>query len=247
MKQDRQWHSMSMLAAAVLLLSLAPLVELAAQQPQARVVSFNGRVEVRDSAAAAWRAVESGMQLPLGATISTGFGAEAQLEIGPATLDVRPLSRLTLEELVEREGLVQSDIFLQVGRVRAEVRSTAGRQSEFRMRSPVATAAVRGTSFEFDGVNLAVETGSVSLANKTGETVTVGGGESSSSDGDAPPAPPSEAREAATTVQIYVSPPGEAPRTEGVRTTTTVTPTTGGITVQWSVVGFDVGGDPAPQ
>ena len=230
---------MSMLAAAVLLLSLAPLVELAAQQPQARVVSFSGRVEVRDSAAAAWRAVETGMQLPLGATISTGFGAETQLEIGPATLEVRPLSRLTIEELVEREGLVESDLFLQVGRVRADVRATAGRQSEFRLRSPVATAAVRGTSFEFDGVNLAVETGSVSLANQFGESVNVGGGESSSSDGDEPPAPPSEQREAAVTVQIYVSPPGEPPRTEGVRAPTTVTPTTGGIRVQWEIVGYD--------
>ena len=243
----RKIVTISMFATAALLSGMILTAGLAAQQqPEARVVSSSGRVEMRESAAGAWSAVEKGMRLPLGATISTGFGSTAELEIGPATLEVRQLSRLTLEELIEREGLVESDLFLQVGRVRANVRTTEGRQSEFRMRSPVATAAVRGTSFEFDGVNLQVQTGSVRLANQFGESVSVGGGEGSSSTGEEPPAPPAAQREAAATVQVFVSPPGEAPRTEGTRTSSTPSnggdaigdpePTTGEVTVEWEVI-----------
>jgi len=226
------------LAAALMFSLILVAPAFGQQQPEARVLSTSGRVEMRATRTASWSAVEAGMELPLGATISTGFGANAQLEIGPATLEVQQLTRLTLEELAEREGLVQSDLFLQVGRVRADVRTTEGRQSEFRMRSPVATAAVRGTSFQFDGINLQVESGNVWLGNQLGEGVVVGGGEeSSSSSDDDPPVPPADQREAATTVQIYVSPPGET-RTAGVRTTTPVTSTTGGLSISWTILGY---------
>lgn len=219
-----------LLIAALLVVALATPVA-AQQQVEATVQDFNGRVEMRSGPGAAWSAVETGMRLPLGATVSTGFGASAELEIGPAILEVRPLSRLTIEELIEREGLVESELFLQVGRVRAEVRTNTGRQSDFRLRSPVATAAVRGTSFEFDGVNLDVETGTVRIANQNGEGSNVGAGESSSSDENTPPTPPSEEFELATVVQIFVAPPGEI-RTEGVRGGVTGSET-GSIEVNW--------------
>jgi hypothetical protein len=43
----------------------------------------------------------------------------------------------------------------------------AGQTIDFKVRSPTATASVRGTSFEFDGVNLIVDRGSVQLRTPT--------------------------------------------------------------------------------
>lgn len=184
---------------------------------EARISELRGRVEILQPGDS-WRPAVVGMVLPLGTTVSTGFGATAVMEIGPALLQVEQLSRMTIEDLAEREGVLSSDLYLQVGRVRAEVRRTTGRQNNFRLRSPVATAAVRGTSFEFDGVNLSVDTGSVLLSNPQNISVVVEQGESSSSPqtGEAPVAV-ADALEAVSTVQVYTAPPGET-RSEGART-----------------------------
>ncbi|TVR75622.1 MAG: hypothetical protein EA427_00080 [Spirochaetaceae bacterium] len=199
---------------------------------EAQITSLTGKVEVQLTGQA-WQPAEVGMTVPVGASISTGFNSRADLEIGPATLQVRALSRMRIDELIEEEGLVRSDLNLQVGRVRADVRSAEGVQSEFRLSSPVATAAVRGTSFEFDGVNIQVESGTVQLANQYNESVSVGGGESSSTTGEEPPTTPAESREAATIVQAIVT-GGDTTRTEGARTRS-ASGTVGGLRVDWTI------------
>jgi hypothetical protein len=169
---------------AILVLLTAALPLFA--QNSASVERVRGKVEMQ-LPGRPWQAVAAGDQLPLGATISTGFRSEALLQIGSATLEVKALTRMRLDELVEREGLVETELFLRVGRVRAEVRPREGLQQEFRLKSPVSTAAVRGTSFDFDGVNLQVLTGLVNLANNYGQSGQVGAGEGSSTDGFTPP------------------------------------------------------------
>jgi hypothetical protein len=205
---------------------------------EARVTSVSGKVEMRVPDGS-WSPAEVNMVVPLGATVSTGFNSSAVLEIGPATLQVRALSRMRIDELVEQEGLVQSDLHLEVGRVRADVRSAEGIQSEFRLSSPIATAAVRGTAFEFDGVNIQVVTGRVQLANQFNETVAVGGGESSSAGGDEPPTPPAEAQEAAATVEAFVAGADSAPRTEGVRSGSSGN--VGGLRIDWTITDWEEG------
>lgn len=171
---------------------------------EVRLSSFTGRVEVRPNGGD-WQAAQEGMMLSMGSSISTGFNASAVLDIGQNTLEVNALSRLTIEELAEREGVVDTNLHLPVGRVRGEVRRTdEGRQSEFSIRGAVATAAVRGTSFEFDGVNLRVAEGNVSVANRFGHQVSVGGGQSSSTaDENEAPSTPDESLEAESSVQVY--------------------------------------------
>lgn len=183
---------------------------------EAEIVSVTGRVEVRQNQDP-WRDAAPGMTVGAGTTVSTGFNSQAVLDVGPARLEVSSLSRLTLQELIEREGLVSSDLHLQVGRVRADVRRAEGIQSEFNLRSPVATAAVRGTSFEFDGVNVRVFSGTVALANMNNQRVTVGEGESSSTTGEDVPARGDASREAEATVAVR-SPTVEADGEEVTRT-----------------------------
>ncbi|SIQ89929.1 FecR family protein [Alkalispirochaeta americana] len=222
-----------LIARASLLGALLIAAAFPALALEARIASVQGKVEIRTDSSAPWITAVEGMTIPLGATISTGFNSLAEVTVGPATLQVRALSRMRLDELIEQEGVVQSDLHLQVGRVRADVRSAEGLRSEFRLSSPIATAAVRGTSFEFDGTTVQVESGSVQLANQYNEAVPVGTGESTSSTGDEPPPPPSESREAAAVVVAFTPGAEESgDRQEGVLASTA--PTTGGIRVNWS-------------
>ncbi|TVR32927.1 MAG: hypothetical protein EA404_06250 [Spirochaetaceae bacterium] len=172
-------------------------------QHTAVVQSTNGKVEVRHNGE--WEAASAGMELPLGATISTGFGASATVEVAGAVVDVRALTRMRIDELAEREGVLSAELFLPVGRVRAEVRGVQGLESEFRLRSTQATAAVRGTSFEFDGRNLRVLTGRVQLTNQLQQSVTVSGGEGSQVGDSGELAGGSETRERISAVQVAVT------------------------------------------
>ena len=54
------------------------------------------------------------------------------------------------------------------GRVKAEVTPREGEKAEFKVKSPTATASVRGTGFEFDGQNLLVDHGAVQFESGAG-------------------------------------------------------------------------------
>jgi len=89
------------------------------------------------------------MAVSKGTVISTGFKAEATLSLGDSLVVVSQLTRMRLDELIEKEGTVNTELYLDVGKVTAEVKTTAGKKNDFRLRSPVSTAAVRGTVIEF--------------------------------------------------------------------------------------------------
>jgi hypothetical protein len=128
------------------------------------------------------------MTISRGTTISTGFGARALLDLGNAVLKVEPLTRLRLEELIEREGTVQTDLFLRVGKVKAEVKTVTGLQQDFKLRSPVSTAAVRGTNFGYDGFDVVVFDGDVLYLTLLGQRRSYSSDEGGGSDGyDTPP------------------------------------------------------------
>ncbi len=172
---------------------------------EARVLETAGRVEIRPAPDADWAPLQDGMVVPGGATISTGFGAAAVIQVGPAArLEVAALSRLTLEQLIEREGLVESDLHLSVGRVRAEIEAVEGIQSDFNLSSPVSTAAVRGTSFEYDGVNVFLTSGDLDFRDRFNRSVFLRAGERSRVIGDNDPTEGDVGREEDTGVVIYM-------------------------------------------
>lgn len=158
-----------------------------------------GNVEV-SIAGERWVALSVGDAVPIDTRISTGFRSRAVLAIGESTvLTVEPLTRLEIERLAVEEGVERSQMNLQVGRIRGEVERTPERPNEFELRSPVATASVRGTSFTFDGETLEVARGRVALVNRYGRERSIDPGEQSSSDGvSAPEAPAEERRRRAT-------------------------------------------------
>lgn len=182
------------LTLGVLFLALVA-APLAAQT--ATVEAASGKVEYRTNGS--WTPVEVGDQLPVGATISTGFGASAELAIGESTINVDQLTRMTVEELARDADVDRTELSMPVGKVRAEVR-TAERRQEFTVTSPIATAAVRGTRFTFDTVTVEVEDDTVSFGNQYGRTVTVRTGEQSQTSAYTPPAPPKVTRQARSRV-----------------------------------------------
>ena len=116
------------------------------------VVSAKGKAEVQNGES--WVALKNGDTLNQGSVIQTGFKSEVVLNIKESTVTVAPLSRLTLQQLAEREGVAgapgkdDTTIFLDTGSLKSNVQKSQDRRVGFTVRSPVATASVRGTEYQ---------------------------------------------------------------------------------------------------
>jgi hypothetical protein len=141
-------------------------VLLGAQTAVIREIS--GTVEVKQPGSPDWEAAKPGQELYPSSLISTGFKSAALLSIGNSNITVRALTRLSLEAILTTQNEAQILLSLRAGRIRANVRPPVGGTSNFTVRSPMATASVRGTIFDFDGVRLQVDEGRVYLAAGAG-------------------------------------------------------------------------------
>lgn len=164
------------------LFGLALCLPLGAQQVQAVVKEATGKVEVKPPGGE-WQAIIVNAVIGKGSTVSTGFSSRLVLQIGRTQLIVKPLTRLLLEELVKRETTNVSSLALKVGKVNANVKSTEGERSDFTLKGPASTAAVRGTEFDYDGYALEVIDGVVEFFNLLSQRRLVAGGDSSETDG----------------------------------------------------------------
>lgn len=125
------------------------------------VKDFYGKVKVKYSGDTRWSRLEIGDILPPNATVSTGFNSQIVLDLGNATLDVLPLTRMTVSQITETQDSIATSLFLQGGTIKADVTKVEGKVNDFHIKSPVATASVRGTSFIFSGNKLTVLRGVV--------------------------------------------------------------------------------------
>jgi hypothetical protein len=161
----------------VLLLTACFSVPVFAQTAVIR--ELNGTVEVKRSADAGWTRAAAGMRLERDMSISTGFKSTALISLGNSTLTVRPLTRISLEELAASPEAEKTTLFLRTGRIRADVAPPAGGgKVNFQVRSPSATASVRGTEFDMDLSNVTMYSGTVAFAGSDGVPVMVGAGQS---------------------------------------------------------------------
>jgi hypothetical protein len=167
---------MKRMMTAALLFSLA-----AAAFPMGTVLEADGLVEVHLDER--WDSVSTGANIPATAIVATGFRSRAVIELGNSVITIGPLSQVSLADAAigEREELVTLE--MPFGEIRAEVkrarRASPERSVEFRVLSPVSTAAVRGTVFTYDGVELDVAEGRVDLMNGYGQWHSVGAGQES--------------------------------------------------------------------
>jgi hypothetical protein len=141
---------------------------LFAQNQRAFIREITGTVELKAHGSADWIPGKAGDRILPNTVISTGFRSTALLAIDNSTIVIRPLTRLTLEELLEQDGTEQVSLSLRTGRIRANVTPPAAGRIDFSVRSPIATASVRGTAFDFDTLNLHVSEGMVRFAPAQG-------------------------------------------------------------------------------
>ncbi|MDR2020368.1 MAG: FecR domain-containing protein [Treponema sp.] len=153
---------------------------LAAQQPghwffaeKALIRDIRGTVEIKSPGNTAWEPAVAGQELEQKTIVSTGFKSTAIISLGASSIMVRPLTRLTVEEIVRSQEADQVSLFLQTGRVRASVNPPTGGRVNFTVRSPTVTASVRGTVFDFDTINLRVGAGNVYFIGAGGTAMQV--------------------------------------------------------------------------
>lgn len=195
----------------------------------ATVGDVSGKVEVQEPGRS-WQSARPGMVVAADSSISTGFASEATIVMDNAEISVRPLTRMTLEEYSSSGDTTTTKLFLGSGRIRTEVKTSDRRINDFQVRSPVATAAVRGTSFEFDGVRLMVDEGNVDFYSPTGAKVSVPAGTSSQATEEGGPVPPAEQKKqeasvspTTTTGEDASSPDQESDTFESERSSATST------------------------
>jgi hypothetical protein len=145
----------------------------------ALIRNIAGTVEVKLPGAEEWIQAEEGMSITNNTAISTGFRSTAVLVLGESFITLRPLTRLTLEELILGRSNEGAALSLRTGRIRAEVKPPAEGKTNFTVRMPAVTASVRGTVFDLDPLNLSVREGRVLYAAAaTGAALSVGAGRS---------------------------------------------------------------------
>lgn len=136
----------------------------------ATVVSVKGKAEVMQGSS--WEALSVGNTLHKGDVIQTGFKSELIIKIKDSTVSVASLSRITIEQLAEKSDKDETRLFLDTGSLRSDVKRTEDRRVGFTVRSPVATASVRGTVMEvtdtFSGTVVRGYEGSTAVWKSTG-------------------------------------------------------------------------------
>lgn len=112
---------------------------------QAKVTFIKGKAEVLKNDS--WVLLKVGSLLRNSDVVSTGFQSELRLEINGTICALGSLTRLKIENI--KEGTEKDDIslFLNTGSVRSKVKPTSNKRIGYVVKSPIATASVRGTDF----------------------------------------------------------------------------------------------------
>jgi hypothetical protein len=155
-----------------------------AQNPEAVIREMTGTVELKIRGSETWKPAEAGDRVAESTVISTGFKSMAILVVGSSTFTVQPLTRLSLDALMKRDNTETVNVALRTGRIHVDVKPPAGSRADFTVQTPIATASVRGTSFDIDPVSLRVSEGSVvyKAAGENARPVMVSEGQSSQVD-----------------------------------------------------------------
>lgn len=145
--------------ALVLLVAVCSICAASALDAQVKTVT--GKVEVQKDGS--WVPLKAGDMLAKGAVVSTGFKSSADLQINDATVTLGPLTRMTVQQLVEDNTIDETSLFMDSGSVTADINRVSGKRVNFKISSPVATASVRGTTLTMRGNTVTCASGSVSV------------------------------------------------------------------------------------
>jgi len=143
----------------MLLINTAVLVF--AQSPRAFIREMNGTVELQTAGSTVWTPAKLNEPIRESTIISTGFKSSATIAVGNSTLIVQALTRMSLETLMNRDQTETVNLNLNTGKMKVDVKPPSGGKISTSVKSPSATASVRGTAFDLDTVSIQVSEGSV--------------------------------------------------------------------------------------
>lgn len=144
---------------------------------ETRVQQVDGVVQYRLPDGSQWQSLTPELELSVGTTIMSGSNGSAVLASGNSTIEVEPLSRIVLTDVSIGADQETTDVEMRFGQIRSRVRRSQNRGTDFRVSTPVSTAAVRGTDFLYDGRELSVLEGDVAFTNLTGQHHSVRAGQ----------------------------------------------------------------------
>ncbi len=131
----------------------------------ATVVQATGKTEILKGEA--WQPLSQGDTVRKGDVIQTGFKSQVILKIKESTVTMDSLSRLTVEQLAEKGTTDETRLFLDTGSLKSDVQKSENRRVGFTVKSPVATASVRGTMLTvantFNGTDVSTQRGHVTV------------------------------------------------------------------------------------
>jgi len=188
-------------------------------QQTALVQSVTGKVQLKEPDGE-WTNAAPGAAMSQGTFISTGFNSTAVLDLGTSKIQVRPLTRLRLAELLRKGDTATTSVFVTVGKVNADVQRLPGLTQSFKLQSPVSTAAVRGTQFTFAVTWVTTNEGVVEFQNTVGLGRDVGPGEGCELSGLQLPSSPADYREGLENVDAFTGPPEIEPANPTVSSNT---------------------------
>jgi hypothetical protein len=194
-----------------------------AQSPAGVIRELSGDVQLKYAGSANFTAARVGSEIAQNTIVSTGFKSTAIIAVGGTVITVRPLTRLSLAEIQSSSETETLNVNLQAGRVRVDVNPPAGMKASTTVQSPSATASVRGTSFEFDTLNLKVNEGTVAYSGNFGPATMVSAGASSFIQVGGTSAEPTAVVAASLTPPVSVGTPAAGPSS---------TPSLGGVGIQ---------------
>ncbi len=112
---------------------------------EAKITAVKGNVKIKKEGGA-WAPAKKGASIAKGSLISTGFKSEMTVKIDGSVIVVKALTRLKIEDISEKNEAVSSEVFVNVGSISANVKPASTKKVKFKVKTPVATASVRGTS-----------------------------------------------------------------------------------------------------
>lgn len=189
--KKRLWIAGGLVLAAAVAVALFSLLPAGGQERPATVVETVNEVDAHPRPQDDWQAAVVGMDIHGGGQVRTGSESSARLELLEGVMRLSAESIFTVEESITRQGTLLTTLFLQEGRLWANL--TTDQPHEFAVETGSAVAAVRDTRFSVqvsDGDTLLSVAEGQAVLTAQEQSVTVDAGQQATVAEGRPPAPP---------------------------------------------------------
>lgn len=132
----------------VVMISLLVSSVFAAEILTGKLMGVSGEVEVQKRGSAQWVRASNGMTVNPGDQINTGLTGRASLTFKNSVTEINPLTQFVVGRVFEDNKNVNTEIFLQVGKVVSVVDPRSAKANKFTVTTPTAVAGIRGTRQE---------------------------------------------------------------------------------------------------